>query len=166
MSCDFHFSKIITKPLVYIKIQKYIIKPFSPEIWRGINLSKPECFKQGVRVISLWHLEELYGRLITANSNCRVIKDPYLHKVLHFCYKYCYVQGVDSLQKISVQFTRLDWKMNQSQNYKQLQAVRLPPTLSNQHKVREREIHFKPVPNCSLPLLCWRVEVRESRRNI
>ena len=59
-----------------------------------------------MRAISLWHLDELYGRLITVNSNWRVIKDPCLHKALNFCYNHCYVQRVDSLQKISVQLCR------------------------------------------------------------
>ena len=56
-----------------------------------------------VTKIIIQDLDEVYARLITVTTNCRVIKDPYLHKVLNFCYNYCYVQGVDSLQKISVQ---------------------------------------------------------------
>ena len=65
-------------------------------------VSTAKIYKKVTKII-IQDLDEVYARLITATTNCRVIKDPYLHKVLNFCYNYCYVQGVDSLQKISVQ---------------------------------------------------------------
>ena len=80
-----------------------------------LHILESKIYKKVTKII-IQDLDEVYARLITVTTNCRVIKDPYLHKVLNFCYNYCYVQGVDSLQKISLQFTRLDWKMNQSQN--------------------------------------------------
>ena len=131
---------LILKTVIHSSLGVIMIEWSTLNLWlklwyRGAEsipslILKTRGFKWGVRAISLWHLEELYGRLITVNSNCKVIKDPCLHKALNFCYNYCYVQGVDSLQKISVQLCRRHYPISIKLGREKYISNRFPIVLS------------------------------------
>ena len=72
-------------------------------VWKGARNSEWSKIYSKVCKIIIWELDGISAAIISSTTNNRDSKDPYLYKVFHVCYNYCYVKGVDSLQKISVQ---------------------------------------------------------------
>ena len=85
------------------RVKRLVYKTFQLDIkfnW----LSKPWSKKYSkVTKIILRDLDGISATIISSTTNNRDSKDPYLYKVFNFCCNYWYEQGVDSLQKISVQ---------------------------------------------------------------